>query len=169
MDKTSNDAERLIETRLAALETKLKAAGHSDEEIDIMIAGLQEHLLEDLSQEPSVDLASVEQRLADMIDEFDISAAAAKLPSEADGSLGKLALAVTLGVIACLVFGSLIGSALGADGGAIMILTALFGFPLSFVLGWMSRSSSAGRAALIITSLAVIGFAALMAVAFLGD
>ena len=165
MSNLPDVAERIIVRRLSALEDTLRSSAYSDDEIDVLIEGIREHLLSELNEGDTPSLAEIEKRLSEIIEDF-----TQELPSvEAESSghpLGLPALISAIGAIAIIVFGSVIAPSVNADGGTLMILTALLGFPIAFVLSWMSRKSHTGRAALLITSIASLLLVALLGIAY---
>lgn len=159
----TKDLERRLEQRLSSLEAKLQASNHSAEERDILLAGLREHIHEQANLDIAMSAPEFEQRLDDLIGDLDIEAPVPNTATESDTRfLGYAALLLSIGVSASIAIGSPVAASLGADGGAVMILIALFGYPLALVFSWMSRKSSIGRVALITTLLGMFLLAALI-------
>ena len=165
MNSLPDAADRLITDRLSALRSQLEDSNHSTEEIDVLLAGLREHMFTEISEGDMHSLADVEHRLAEIIDDFsqDIPPS---VNADTHQHLGSAALVSVIGVVIILIFGSLLASSFGADGGTVMLLTAIFGLPISFVLSWMSRKSQAGRAALMIAAITSVLFVGLIGSAY---
>lgn len=164
----TKDLERRLEQRLSSLEAKLQASNHSAEERDVLLTGLREHIHEQANLDIGMSVPEFEQRLDDLIGDLDIEMPAPNAAAESDTRfLGYAALLLSIGVSASIAIGAPVAAYLGADGGAVMILIALFGYPLALVFSWMSRKSSIGRIALTITLLGIFLLAALITWAFL--
>lgn len=161
-EQLSKDVNRAIDLRLKLLDQELRDAGHSSEERDIVLAGLREHIANDTC----INSQNVQQRLDDMIG--DVGSFEDPKGSEGDARfLSRLAILTSIGVCVGIAFGAPLASLFGADGGAVMVLIAIIGFPLSFVLSWMTRRSKLGHTALVITLLGSALMAILLAMVFL--
>lgn len=143
------DLDPNLRAVLHELSTSLERSGYAEDERAAIVEGATEHAIDFIETHPN---ASFEERRALIMSYQDPDFApddvpAAALESDPTAQFAKyawVALSVTLLGIAGL---SPILDAMGSDGGAVMSLFAMIGFPVTLFLSYLARRSGVGRAA----------------------
>ncbi len=167
MNSLLEKADRLITEELALVRKTLPETAYSKEEADILLDGIREHLLAELNEGAIKDLTDVEHRLSEIVGDISLMEPETH-PQTGSKPSGMMSLTIAIAVVALIVFGSIITSALGGDGGSVMVMTAIFGLPVSLILGWINRHTRNGKAALVVSAVTAVILLILIVAIFLG-
>lgn len=162
MAELDRRAARLLANHLARVRRTLRRSSASSEEIEMAIAGTEEHIHAVLENEQSASPVT-KDRMADVLSEMETPEGWANETGFIQGKgMAFLALTVTLLTLATLMLAGVVSAAIGGDGGAIAATIGTFGFVPAIILGFFTRQHLAGRAAFVLSGLFVGTFILIM-------